>query len=127
MTASPTAASRKRRVLGISGSLRRASFNSGLLRAAQELAPEGIDITIYNLRDLPFYDGDLEAQGDPEPVSALKFAIREADGVLFATPEYNYGTSGALKNAVGLSAEARQERVSVDNCRCRHPVPRGPY
>ncbi len=109
MTSSPTGASRKRRVLGISGSLRKGSFNSGLLRAAQELAPHETDITIYNIRDLPFYDGDLEAEGDPEPVSALKSAIREADGMLFATPEYNYGTSGALKNAIDWASRDRDE------------------
>ena len=110
MTASPTGGSSRRRVLGISGSLRKASFNSGMLRAAQELAPDGIDITIYDIRGLPFYDGDLEAEGDPEPVSALKSAIRDADGVLFATPEYNYGTSGALKNAVDWASRDGDER-----------------
>ena len=88
------------RVLGISGSLRKSSFNSGLLRAAQELAPERMEITIFDIKTLPFYDGDLEAQGDPGPVAALKSAVRDSDGVLFATPEYNWGTSGALKNAI---------------------------
>ena len=88
------------RVLGISGSIRKASFNSGLLRAAQELAPERMEITLFDIKTLPFYDGDVESEGDPEPVAALKAAIRDADGVLFATPEYNWGTSGALKNAI---------------------------
>ncbi len=88
------------RVLGISGSLRKSSFNSGLLRAAQELAPERMEITIFDIKTLPFYDGDIEAQGDPGPVAALKSAVRDSDGVLFATPEYNWGTSGALKNAI---------------------------
>ena len=84
------------RVLGISGSLRKASFNSGLLRAAQENAPDGMEITIFDIKGLPFYDGDAEAQGDPASVIALKSAVRAADAVLFATPEYNWGTSGAL-------------------------------
>ncbi|MCH9038436.1 MAG: NAD(P)H-dependent oxidoreductase [Chloroflexi bacterium] len=88
------------RVLGISGSLRKSSFNSGLLRAAQELAPERMEITIFDIKTLPFYDGDVEAQGDPGSVAALKSAVRDSDGVLFATPEYNWGTSGALKNAI---------------------------
>ena len=109
MTASPTGSSNKQRVLGISGSLRKASFNSGMLRAAQELAPHGMDITIYDIRALPFYDGDLEALGDPEPVSELKAAIREADGLLFATPEYNFGTSGVLKNAIDWASRDRDE------------------
>ena len=74
------------RVIAISGSLRKASFNTGLLRAAREIAPDGMEINILDIRDLPFYDGDVEAQGDPAPVVALKSAMREADAVLFATP-----------------------------------------
>ncbi len=88
------------KVLGISGSLRKGSFNSGLLRAAQEVAPDGMEINIFDLKDIPFYNGDVEADGDPASVLALKGAIQNADGVMLATPEYNYGTSGALKNAV---------------------------
>ena len=95
-------------VLGISGSLRRASFNSGLLRAAQEIAPAGMEITIFDIKDLPFYNGDVEAQGDPASVIALKSAIRDADAVLFATPEYNWGTSGALKNAIDWASRDRE-------------------
>ena len=97
------------RVLAISGSLRKASFNTALLRAAQEIAPDGMDITIYDIRDLPFYDGDVEAQGDPAPVTALKSAIRGADSVLFATPEYNWGTSGVLKNAIEWASRDRED------------------
>lgn len=97
------------RVLAICGSLRKASCNSGLLRAAQESAPEGMEITIFNIKDLPFYDGDIEAQGDPASVVALKSAIRDADAVLFATPEYNWGTSGALKNAIDWASRDREK------------------
>lgn len=97
------------RVLAISGSLRKASFNTGLLRAAQEVAPDGMEITIFDIRDLPFYDGDVEAQGDPAPVAALKSAVRGADAVIFATPEYNWGTSGALKNAIDWASRDREE------------------
>ena len=97
------------RVLAISGSLRKASFNTGLLRAAREIAPDGMEITIFDIRDLPFYDGDVEAQGDPAPVIALKSAIRDADAVLLATPEYNWGTSGALKNAIDWASRDREE------------------
>lgn len=97
------------RVLGISGSLRRASFNTGLLRAAQETAPEGMSISIFDIRDIPFYDGDLEADGDPDPVAALKSAVREADGVIFATPEYNWGTSGVMKNAIDWASRDRED------------------
>ena len=97
------------RVLAISGSLRKSSFNSGLLRAAQDIAPDGMEITIFDIRDLPFYDGDIEAQGDPAPVTALKSAVRDADAVVFATPEYNWGTSGALKNAIDWASRDREE------------------
>ena len=97
------------RVLGISGSLRKASFNSGLLRAAQEITPEIMEITIFDIKDLPFYNGDVEAQGDPASVKSLKSAIRGADAVLFATPEYNWGTSGALKNAIDWASRDREE------------------
>ena len=97
------------RVLAISGSLRKASFNSGLLRAAREIAPDGMEITIFDIKDLPFYDGDVEANGDPEPVVALKSAVRDADAVLFATPEYNWGTSGVLKNAIDWASRDRED------------------
>ena len=97
------------RVLGISGSLRKASFNTGLLRAAQEIDSEPVEITLFDIRELPFYDGDVEAQGDPASVTALKSAIRDADGVLFATPEYNWGTSAALKNAIDWASRDREE------------------
>ena len=97
------------RVLGISGSLRKASFNTGLLRAAQEIASEPVEITLFDIRELPFYDGDVETQGDPASVTALKSAIRDADGVLFATPEYNWGTSAALKNAIDWASRDRKE------------------
>ena len=97
------------RVLGISGSLRKASFNSGLLRAAREIAPELMEITIFDIIDLPIYNGDVEAQGDPAPVVALKLAIRDADAVLFATPEYNWSISGALKNAIDWASRDREE------------------
>ncbi len=88
------------RILAISGSLRERSYNRALLRAAGELAPEGVEIEEFDISSLPFYDGDVEAAGDPEPVAALRAAVAEADGILIATPEYNRGTSGVLKNAI---------------------------
>ena len=96
-------------VLGISGSLRKASFNSGLLRAAQEVSPEHMEITIFDIKDLPFFNSDVEALGDPESVLSLKSAMRDADAVLFATPEYNWGTSGALKNAIDWASRDSEE------------------
>jgi chromate reductase len=88
------------RLLGIAGSLRQGSYNRALLRAARELLPEGVELVEHDVRDLPFYDGDVEAAGDPEPVARLKNAIHAADGILIATPEYNRGIPGALKNAI---------------------------
>jgi chromate reductase len=97
------------RMLGISGSLRKASFNTGLLRAAQEIVPEYVDFHIFDIRDIPFYDGDLEAEGDPPSVAALKAAIQNTEAVVFATPEYNWGTSGVLKNAIDWASRDRTE------------------
>ena len=88
------------RVLGISGSLRRDSYNSMLLRAAAELLPSGAELEIYDgLRDVPPYDADLEAE-TPVAVAELRRAMREADAVLVATPEDNHSIPGVLKNAL---------------------------
>ncbi len=88
------------RILGISGSLREASYNRALLRAAADLAPPGVEIEEFDLAQIPLYDADVEALGDPEPVAQLRAAVRDADALLLATPEYNRGTSGVLKNAI---------------------------
>jgi chromate reductase len=88
------------RVLAFAGSLRQGSYNRALLRAAQELAPANMIIDIFDLIDVPLYNGDLEAEGDPEGVARLEQAIRAADAVLMATPEYNHGVPGVMKNAV---------------------------
>lgn len=88
-------------IVGISGSLRRDSFNSALLRAAVEAMPEGTALKIGSIRDIPLYDGDVEReQGIPPAVQALKDAIAAADGLLLATPEYNNSIPGVMKNAI---------------------------
>lgn len=87
-------------ILGFAGSLRRASYNRALLRAAQEEAPAGMRIEIFDLIDVPLYNGDVEAEGDPEGVARFKQAIRAADGLLITTPEYNHGVPGVTKNAI---------------------------
>jgi len=88
-------------VLGIAGSLRAGSYNRALLRAARELAPPGMTIRIWDgLRDIPPYDGDLEAKGLPAAVESMKEAVRSAGAVLVATPEYNHSIPGVLKNAL---------------------------
>ena len=87
-------------VLGIAGSLRRASFNRALLRAAQELAPAGLRITTREIDDIPFFNADVEEAGVPAPVAALRAAVQQADAILIATPEYNHGVPGVLKNTI---------------------------
>lgn len=89
------------RLLGISGSLRRFSYNTALLQAARELLPEGHTLDIATLDGIPLYNADAEAEsGIPGPVEALKAAIAGADGVVLATPEYNNGIPGVFKNAI---------------------------
>ncbi len=88
------------RILGFAGSLRAASYNRALLRAAAERLPAGVSLDIFDLKAVPLYDGDVEAAGDPDGVAAFKAAIRAADGVLMVTPEYNHGVPGVMKNAI---------------------------
>jgi chromate reductase len=89
------------KMLGLAGSLRRASIHRGLIRAAKELAPEGVTIEPYDeLGKIPFFNQDVEKLGDPAPVQELKEKIREADAVLIATPEYDYAIPGVLTNAL---------------------------
>ena len=88
-------------LLAISGSVRRASFNTALLRAAIELAPKTCVVELASIREVPIYDGDYEAEhGIPEPVRQLKDRFASADGVLISTPEYNGSVPGVLKNAI---------------------------
>jgi chromate reductase len=88
-------------VLGIAGSLRAGSYNRALLRAAAELAPAGMAIRAWDgLRDVPPYDGDVEARGFPAAVAAMQAALRDAGAVLVVTPEYDHSVPGVLKNAI---------------------------
>ena len=87
-------------ILAFAGSLRKGSYNKAVLRAVKELAPESLNIQIFDLKGIPLYNADVEAQGDPERVREFKEAIRGADGLLIATPEYNHGVSGVTKNAI---------------------------
>jgi chromate reductase len=89
------------RILGISGSLRGGSQNTMLLRAAAELAPDGVELEIYDgLKDIPPYDEDDDVEPAPAAVAAFRDAIAAADAVVFSTPEYNSSVPGALKNAL---------------------------
>ena len=87
-------------ILGICGSLRKASLNMAALRACQDLLPEGITLRITSIADLPIFNQDVFDAGIPEPAKRLRAEIAEADGVLIASPEYNFSLSAALKNAI---------------------------
>ena len=87
-------------LIGLSGSLRRRSLNSGLLRAAVAEMPEGSVLEIGSIADVPLYNGDVEAEGIPASVAALKDRIVAADGLLLVTPEYNNGIPGVFKNVI---------------------------
>ena len=88
------------KVLGISGSLRKASYNTAALRAALELIPEGLTLEIADIAEIPLYNDDVRLQGFPPSTQKLREQIGAADALLFATPEYNYSFSGVLKNTV---------------------------
>jgi chromate reductase, NAD(P)H dehydrogenase (quinone) len=87
------------KILGIAGSLRKASYNRGALRAARELCPQGATIEVFELDGIPGFNQD-EERNPPPNVVELKKRIREADAILLSTPEYNYGVPGVLKNAI---------------------------
>ena len=89
------------RIIGISGSLRKASYNAALLRAAVELAPKDIEVEIGSIQDIPLYNGDVESDsGIPPAVSILKDRIAASDALLLVTPEYNNSIPGVFKNAI---------------------------
>ena len=100
-------------VVGFAGSLRRASLNRALLRAAIELAPPSLHIVAHELDGIPLYNAEIEATGAPPGVAHLRDAILQADGLLIATPEYNHGVPGVLKNTIDWLS--RPPRNSVLN------------
>ena len=99
------------KILGIVGSLRKASYNKMLLHAAMEVAPQSMRFEVAEIGDLPLYNQDVEDAGAPEAVRRLKDAIRSADGLLFATAEYNYSMPGVLKNAIDWASRPPKENV----------------
>ena len=88
------------KLLGISGSLRAQSYNSGALQAVASLLPSGMTFSIVSLDDLPFYNADVEQRGFPVAVDNLRKQVAAADALIFAVPEYNFSVSGVLKNAL---------------------------
>lgn len=97
--------------LGIAGSLREASYNRGLIRAAMELAPTGTTVIPYDLTPIPMFNADVEADGDPSAVAEFKRAIASADALLIATPEYNHCVPGVLKNAIDWASRPARRSV----------------
>ena len=87
-------------LVAISGSLRAGSYNTALLRNLLEMTPPSLKITIHGIGEIPLFNEDVEAQGTPAAVAALHRAIRASDGVIIATPEYNHGIPGVLKNTL---------------------------
>src|SRR6476659_5154601 len=101
-------------IIGFSGSLRSASYNSMLLRAASQLAPAGATVEISSIRGIPLYDGDVEAtEGIPAAVQELKRRIIATDGLLIVTPEYNNSIPGVLKNAIDWLSRPSEEIPKV--------------
>ena len=94
------------RILGICGSLRADSYNRQLLSVLGEYFPEDVSFSIFDAVDVPVFNADLEVDGEPPSVSALKKAIAEADLVVFATPEYNGSIPGSMKNLIDWASRA---------------------
>lgn len=88
------------KILGIAGSLRKDSYNKLLLRSALEVLPAGVAMEIFDLKDIPLFNQDVQNQGFPDAVVAFHKRIKEADCLLIASPEYNYSFTGVLKNAI---------------------------
>ncbi len=99
------------KIATIAGSLRRTSTNRGLLRACQDAAPQGITFDALSIGDIPHYDGDVAALGDPDSVTRFKAGIEGADALLIATPEYNYSIPGVLKNAIDWASRPAYQSV----------------
>lgn len=101
------------RVLGISGSLRDASNNTGLIRAAAQVAPAPLVIEPFDLSRIPLYNADLDASDPPSGVIELRQRIADADALLIATPEYNYSVPGVLKNALDWASRPRNTQPMI--------------
>lgn len=99
----------KTRLVAMSGSLRKNSYNTRLIRHAMELAPDDVELTLLRLDEIPLYNADLE--NEPDGVSELKRSVGASHGVLISTPEYNYSVSGVLKNALDWASRPAYRSV----------------
>jgi chromate reductase, NAD(P)H dehydrogenase (quinone) len=97
-------------VVSICGSLRKGSFNAALQRALPDLAPEGLKITpLAGIGEMPLYNADVQAEGFPKSVTDMANSIRQADGLIFCSPEYNYSVPGVLKNAIDWLSRLKEQ------------------
>jgi chromate reductase, NAD(P)H dehydrogenase (quinone) len=110
------------KLVGISGSLRAQSYNSGALAVVGSVLPEGTTFDVASLADLPFYNADVEQRGFPAAVESFRRKIAAADALIFAVPEYNFSVSGVLKNALEWLSRPpiRQQTASPAQCSA-HP------
>jgi chromate reductase len=109
MSVEPSRTDRPFEVVGFAGSLRRASYNRALLQAAAELGVPRLHVVVHDLSPIPLYNADVETAGVPSAVTELRTAMRQADGLLIATPEYNHGVPGVLKNPIDWLSRPPQE------------------
>lgn len=98
------------KIVALSGSLRAQSYNTMALEAARSLLPEGVTLEILDYSDVPLYNGDLHAKGQPECIERLRAQIAAADGLLIASPEYNFSVAGVLKNAIDWLSKAQPQQ-----------------
>jgi chromate reductase len=101
------------RILGLAGSLRQASFHRGILRAAHEVGPEWMSCEGFDLSRIPYFNQDIEDEGNPRPVEELREKISTHDAVLIATPEYDYAIPGVLTAALDWALRSRHERTPL--------------
>jgi chromate reductase len=104
------------KILGICGSLRKASLNMAALRACNEFMPQGMMLQIANIADIPMYNQDVFDAGMPDPVKRLRSEIAAADGLLFASPEYNFSVSAPLKNLIDWASRPPNQAFQDKPC-----------
>jgi len=104
------------KLLGVSGSIRKQSYNSGALRAIASMLPQGMKYEIAEIAALPFYNADVEQAGLPDTVKAFRAKVAAADALIFAVPEYNFSLSGALKNALEWLSRQPQPPANAKPC-----------
>lgn len=116
------------KILGLAGSLRRASFNRATLRKAIALAPQTLQFNTFDLSAIPLYNGDIEdSEGMPAPVHEFRQAIHQSDGLLIVTPEYNFSIPGVLKNAIDWASRAYDPKLVGDNAKWPFSPPAQPF